>query len=530
MGILKKLTHYGIWQFAVLGGVFYLLAHFPDSFFYEVSRNSLFTIPKEYYINLMYFLLFALLLLIVFLYEQITIYKDKTNGRNYLKDRSMYRRSWFEMMEYFQQSDKYRYRKEEFPEQDWRNSDGIILGKVDKHLIKRDSDAKGNLALFALPGGGKTTSQMITTALRFGGSILAIDIKGDILAITKKFRKIKVFSPDQAEGSCHFNLLYGLKDMAIKDRKIALEQMAMILVPSEKESYFSDGGRDFFCGIALYLLSENPDLTFPNLVKSIIYGNSIEWVKRIRDSDCASAKQYTDSFYNTNERNVAGAYQNLSKKIRPLSNGDLDILLDGQGDCITPQTLEDGYDIYIEIPQNKIATYAPLTTIIVQIFMTSFLSRPDMSTGKKQLPILFLLDEFDQLGFDYETLMTALATLRSKKVSLFMAQQSISQLKRRYGDEGFRGIIDTCGYVCLMSAQDPDNREYFQKLVGKHKVYHSAVSDNEKVLSRSSQEVEEYIFQSQDFNNMGSNVLIYSSGKYILAEKCNLENQEALTL
>ena len=110
-----------------------------------------------------------------------------------------------------------------------------------------------------------------------------------------------------------------------------------------------------------------------------------------------------------------------------------------------------------------------------------------------------------------------------------MAQQSISQLKQKYGDEGFRSIIDTCGYVCLMSAQDPENRRYFQDLIGKRKTLKSSISVNDKI-SRSSQEDEEYIFDSADFNNLGDNVLIYCEGKYIVAEKCNLYNKEALSL
>ena len=111
-----------------------------------------------------------------------------------------------------------------------------------------------------------------------------------------------------------------------------------------------------------------------------------------------------------------------------------------------------------------------------------------------------------------------------------MALQSISQLKQKYGEEGFRGIIDTCGYISLMSAQDPDNRQYFQELVGKRKVLNSSVSKNEKTITRGSQIDEEFIFESGAFNNLGNKVLIYFNGKYIVAEKCNLNNKEALSL
>lgn len=528
--ILKNLTHYGIWQFFILGLIFFFLSSYLAGLLSGLLSFEFFKPPKELFLYLLYFAFAVVLFLIVFNYEKNTIYKDKTHGRNFRSDFITYRRSWSEMIDFFATSDKYRLDPKTLPVENWKNTDGIILGHVGNRLVKRNSDDKGNLALFALPGGGKTTSQMITTGLRFGGSILAIDIKGDILSVTKKHRNIKVFSPDCKEGSCSFNPFYGLKDMPVKSRKIILENMATILIPSEKESYFSDGARDFFCGIALYMLHENVSVTFPEVVKEIILGNGIDWVMRIKDSSCVEAQEYTNSFYGTNEKNTSGCYLNLSKKIRPFSNGDLNYLLSGEGDCISPETLESGIDVYIEIPQDKIKTYAPLTTILIQTFMNAFLMRADLSTGKKKIPILFLLDEFNELNFDYDTLMTALATLRSKKVSLFMAMQSISQLKQKYGDEEFRGIIDTCGYVCLMSAQDPYNRQYFQELIGKRKTLKSSVSVNDNSSSRSSQEDEEYIFDSADFNNLGNNVLIYSEGKYIVAEKCNINNKEALAL
>ena len=528
--ILRTLTHYGIWQFALLGFALYFFATpYLAGLLCNLLTFENFKPPKEIFIYIIYVVIAVVMAIIIFNYLKFAIYRDVTHGRNYRNDAIHYRRPWGEMINYFKNADKYRIDPKTLPVENWKKADGIILGHVGERLVKRDSDAKGNLALFALPGGGKTTSQMITTGLRFGGSVLAIDIKGDILAVTKKHRNIKVFSPDCKEGSCSFNPFYGMKDMPVKARKIALEMIAAILIPTEKESFFSDGGRDFFTGISLYMFHEDPDVTFPEVVQAILLGNAFDWVNKIRESDCPEAQEYTNSFYGTNEKNVAGCYQNLSKKIRPLSNGDLDVLLSGKGDCISPETLEDGFDVYIVIDQDKLDIHSGITTIIIQTFMNAFLMRADLSTGKKIIPILFLLDEFANLNFEYKTLISALSTLRSKKVSIFMAQQSISQLKQKYGDEGFRSIIDTCGYVCLMSAQDPENRRYFQDLIGKRKTLKSSISVNDKI-SRSSQEDEEYIFDSADFNNLGDNVLIYCEGKYIVAEKCNLYNKEALSL
>ncbi len=156
---------------------------------------------------------------------------------------------------------------------------------------------------------------------------------------------------------------------------------------------------------------------------------------------------------------------------------------------------------------------------MVQTFMSAFMKRIDSSSGIKTRPIIFLLDEFPQLHFDWDTLSTALSTLRSKNVSLFMAQQSIAQLESKYGSNHYREIIDNCRYISIMSAQDPKSRTFFQQLIGTEKVLKVSNSQNNKDSSRNVTEAREYIYQPEDFSNLEEDVVIYMNGKYIQAQK-----------
>ena len=213
-----------------------------------------------------------------------------------------------------------------------------------------------------------------------------------------------------------------------------------------------------------------------------------------------------------------------------LSRIPCDLLDGGGGNCITAADLDSGQDIYIEIPQAKIKQLAPVTTLIVQNFLTAFMSRPDKSSGKKLRPILFLLDEFPQLQFDFDSLNSALSTLRSKGVSLFLAMQSISQLQQRYGDAGFKTILDTCSIVSVMSAQEPSSREWFSKLCGERHIYKVSTSSGgttsgESNASRTISEEWEPVFRPADFGSLRDrekgkdDVIIVYNGKYVRAEK-----------
>ena len=180
-------------------------------------------------------------------------YQQKTQ-RGYQQDRKRY--SGFssdELEEHFANADPYQMDVSELPVKDWHDAKGVILGKVGNHLIRRGSAEAGNLAVFGLPGTGKTLAQLVPTALRFGGSTVVIDIKGDILEYTKDERNIKVFSPEDPGTSCHFNPLGGVRNMDAAELRVFLESLALAILPDpkEKEHYFTEGGRDFFCGVAL---------------------------------------------------------------------------------------------------------------------------------------------------------------------------------------------------------------------------------------------------------------------------------------
>ena len=449
----------------------------------------------------------------------------KATKRSYYKDRIAFRRPYATLKRFYMTADPYRLDEETLPVERWQDAEGVILGKIGDRLIKRPSSGVGNLAVFSLPGGGKTTSQIIPSAMRFKGAVLAVDIKGDILNFAQKHGKriIQVFDPENPEHSAHYNPFDGIDKLTELERKTAIEQIALVLMPDTGErdgKYFLDGGRDYFCGVALYMLYNDFETTLPKVAKAIVEGNAFDWAKTVVGGPCNLAKSYLASYIGSNEKNVAGAYGVVAKAVRPFAYGALADLLEPDQYSISPASLEIGFDIYIEIPQDKIKLYAPVTTIIVQQFLMAFMQRKDISTGEELRPILFLLDEFPQLQFDYDTLMAALSTLRSKRVSLFLAFQSIAQANHRYGDAGFRAIMDTCAYISIMSAQDPDSRDYFSRLCGTHNYLKVTTSyDSNKQKTRSISEEREPVFQPADFGNLGDDVVIVANGKYVRVKK-----------
>lgn len=481
-------------------------------------------------------------------------YKKLTN-RNYSKDHHEFNKMYGELVQFWSNNDPYKMEVDDLPVEDWHKSDGVILCKYkdrmgNYRLIKRDSNANGNLVSFGLPGSGKSTTQAATTAARFnsrlkkgGCGVFAISIKGDLLNFVRGKRKnIKVFTPDKEEGSCHYNPLDGVAQMNLTERRSFVEQMSIIICPDEQgenSAFFVNGARDYFCAIALYLLhlhdtgERSGELKFPEIVDAILSGNVFDVTITIKNSNCKIAGEYSNSYEGSSEKNVSGIYNHLCKCVRPFNTGALRTLFDGEGNCITPNDLNTG-DIYIDVPQDKYQIYAPAMAIIITNFLMAFMRRDDVSSNQKVVPIMFLLDEAVQLNLDFSILSQAMSTLRSKKVSLFLLMQSIAQLEGRYGEAHAREIIDLCAYISVFNAQDPKSRKFFQELVGRRKILKRSTSlsssggNQNNTSGVSVSETDEFIFEAADFGDLNLKnkkskkttyrVMVYANGKYIVGE------------
>ena len=549
-----KIKYYGIIPIVLFGLALFI---FKDTIF-ELFLSITDTREGDALYKIDY-LIVNLGLLAMWVYFSFTSLRDKRyrmlTDRSYGKDHSDFNKTYGGLVQFFTTNDKYKMDIEDLPIEDWHKADGVILCKYkdragNYRLVKRDSDANGNLASFGLPGCGKSTTQAATTAARFnsklkkgGCGVFAISIKGDLLNFVRDKRKnIKVFTPDKAEGSCHYNPFDGLSKMNATERRSFIENMSIIICPDEQgenSAFFVNGARDYFCAIAHYLLflhdtgKREGELKFPELVDAILLGNVFDVTITIKNSGCKIAGEYSNSYEGSSEKNVSGIYNHLCKAVRPFNTGALRTLFDGEGDCIKPSDLNKG-DIYIDVPQDKYQIYAPAMAIIITNFLMAFMRRDDVSSNKKVVPIMFLLDEAVQLNLDFTLLSQAMSTLRSKKVSIFLLMQSVAQLEGRYGEAHAREIIDLCAYISVFNAQDPKSREYFQKLVGRRKMLKRSTSltssggNKNDTSGVSVSEVDEYIFEAADFGDLNiknkrtkeitRKVMVYANGKYIVGE------------
>jgi type IV secretory pathway TraG/TraD family ATPase VirD4 len=480
-----------------------------------------------------YLLLATIWFMTVFMVCRNKRYRYKT-GRNFMHDSGKYKRSYAELVEYFQDSDPHKLDTSDFKAEPWRSAKGLIFGTDKGKLIKIPSNSECNIAVFGPPGSGKTSGIAIINAISFQGSVLAVDVKGDLYNYVSNHtnRKIVRFCPDSPTAltdSVRFDPFAELKHMDDTDKKLYLESMATVLIADEGGSdgnYFTSRARKMFQGITHLILHGNPDASFPDVIHAILQGNVFDWVTKARESDCEAAKELLSSLYGNNEKNVTAAYDALTTALVHFSNPVLDELLSNKGHCVSIKTLENGNDLYLQISQEHLDAYAPLFTLLIQSMSTAFTKRPDSSTGVKNRPILMLLDEFPQLTFSYKLINSNLSTLRSKSVICMVIQQNLSQLEYRYQPTGARSILGNCNYQIILGSNDINSSKVFSDTFGVRKVL--KISNSETIAQnnstgRSVQESTEKIFSPEYFGDLSANnkMVIYFKGKYCECQKLN---------
>lgn len=459
--------------------------------------------------------------------------------RSFISDTRKYGLTYKDLVEFFKDADPHRFDTSVFPEKSWHETTGIIFGRDGKKLISIPSNSECNCAIFGPPGTGKTSSIAIMSAMQFAGSVVAVDIKGDVYNYVSKHsdRKILRFCPDSPnalQDSCHFDPFANIKTMNATEQRLYIENMAAILIPdstgTSDGNYFSSRGRKIFIGVTFLLLHENDQhITFPDLVHAILQGNIFDWVKKAIDSDCQTSKEYLASFMGNSEKNVTSAYDALTTALVPFSNPVLDKLLSPKGETLSMEKLESGIDLYLQISQENLQTYAGLFTLIIQTLSTAFTKRPDTSTTSTRAnnrPILLLLDEFVQLTFPYQIINSNMSTLRSKSVICMIIMQNLSQLEYKYQPAGARALLGTCNYQIVLGSNDLRTSQEFSDIFGYRKTLKISTSTTTSTMTSTGQSVQESlekVFPPEYFSDLPADkkMIIYFKGKYIECTKLN---------
>lgn len=349
----------------------------------------------------------------------------------------------------------------------------LLFGELGKSFVAPPSGAFPHAIMVAPTGSGKGVGVVLPNLFMFGGSAIVLDVKGENHAITSAWRKKRLkqavwyFAPyDEERGSHSFNPLAKIAAIENPSRRYnAIEAMIDIFltVDDPRIEGFLRQGKTLLIAACLYAIEKGVptlgyahDLLFvgdkPKEYAAYAADAKDERVKKIFASFATQHGGILDS--NLNVIGGAGLSAWNTPAIRDATDrSDFDFATFRR----SPQTL------YISIPALQLKTVAPLVRLLIGAALSEFQSHEPRADEPHQ--VLFLLDEFDQLG-RMPVIIEALKTARSYGVRFLIITQTIPGLQTVYRPDEVKSFLGASAIQVFMTPADDETAQVISQALG----------------------------------------------------------------
>jgi len=330
--------------------------------------------------------------------------------------------------------------------------------------------------VFAGSGGFKTTSVTIPTALKWGGTLIALDPSNEVVPMVKAHRSnagrdVIVLDPKHPEVG--FNAL----DWIGQHGGTKEEDIAAVASWIMSESGRASGVRDdFFRASGLQLLTaiiadvclsggtEKREQTL-RTVRMNLSEPEPQLRARLQEiydnSESDFVKENVAAFVNMTPETFSGVYANAIKETHWLSYPNYAGLVSGST-FSTDDIASGKTDVFVALDLKTLESHAGLARVIIGSFLNAIYNRDGAMPGRT----LFLLDEVARLGF-MRILETARDAGRKYGITLLMIYQSIGQMRETYGGrDATSKWFESASWISFSAINDPETAEYISRRCG----------------------------------------------------------------
>ncbi|MBB4581574.1 type IV secretion system protein VirD4 [Rhizobium aethiopicum] len=333
---------------------------------------------------------------------------------------------------------------------------------------------------------GKGVGIVIPTLLTFNGSVLALDVKGELFELTSRARRTKgdrifKFSPLDKDGRTHcYNPVLDIVAMPPERRFTEARRMAHNLIAAKGKGAegFIDGARDLFvAGVLACIERGNPTI---GAVYDLFAAPGEKYKLFAQLAEESKIPEVTRIFDNMagNDTKIITSYTSV------LGDGGLNLWADpmvknatSRSDFSIYNLRRDPTSVYLCVSPNDLEVIAPLVRLFFQQ-VVSILQR-EMPKKDEIFEVLFLLDEFKHLG-QLEAIETAVTTIAGYKGRFMFIIQSLSALTGAYEQAGKENFLSNTGVQVFMATADDETPEYISKAIGEYTFRQKTRSYNPK--------------------------------------------------
>lgn len=380
------------------------------------------------------------------------------------------------------------------------NPRSIVLGTFQGQRGPRffHWDEEGHLLTIAPTRSGKGVTAIIPNLLRYKGSAVVLDPKGELYATTSKWRRENVgpvyrLAPfdDGTNPSTAAFLRNGYNPLTRVRSQSDARALADLMFPADPRAsaFFIEDAVAFVTATILYVKKKCPEpLRHLGTVRRFLATPLDEFramaALMARQDDMPSVQEAAN--------NVLGKDRGKAlPTLRDTLNAKLSLWSDdgiyrtcSQHDFDFEDLKDRPATVYIDVPFDFIAPYAPWLKVILRSALSAMTRNPT----RPDIPVLFILDEFLSLGA-YPEFRDAIRTHAGAGVRLWFFLQDEGALREHYPQDAWRPFFN-CSVKQFFGIDDPLTGGLVGSYLGQTTVAYRSFSGNRDLSAEPSDSVE----------------------------------------
>lgn len=355
---------------------------------------------------------------------------------------------------------------------------GFALGKVKGPGGKSQlltSKVFPHALVVAPTGRGKTSGFAIPNLLVWKGSVVALDVKGELFHETSRHRasqgdKVFRFAPtDWADRRSHrYNPLLRIAQLEDPEQQqMELQLLASLFLQSENDKVkgLLEGGIELFVAAGL-LAFERGKPTLGEIYRIASDGGDKQVAYRhlsTRVKNEAARRIFIRLASTNNDTLTSYLSLLMTSGLNQWSNPAIDRATE-VSDFDFRNIRKTPMSVYLVVAPNMVK---PLAALIRLFFSDLIASMQAKEPGESEpWPVMILLDEFNRLG-KMPIVVESIETLRSYRGHLAVITQTIPALDEIYGENTRRALQGNAGVKLYLTPSDEKTVEELSKAVGK---------------------------------------------------------------
>jgi type IV secretion system protein VirD4 len=356
----------------------------------------------------------------------------------------------------------------------------VLLGTAARRLIGRTDDR--HIITKAGSRAGKSRSVLIPNLLRYRGSIVVIDPKGELAEATAHVRarfgqKVFILDPFNVRGNgTHGHnpcaeLLRSKRERLTAD---AAQLADALIIDQPKDPHWTDSAKNLIMGLVLYLLVHDPkNLSLKTLRRLLSNADALYRVLEVMTisdaldgviSNVGSAFlakfRVRDGTPEANDE-MLSVLATCNAQTRPLDDLDAvfrrhDFDMEIFSKSETPTT------VYLILP----ATLIPTHSRWLRVFVTQLIAAMERCPiHRSRLPLWLILEEFAALGY-MRSIEAAAGYCAGFGVKLWTILQDLTQIRTHYPNS-WETFLGNAGIIQAFGNFDVTTTKYLSELLGQ---------------------------------------------------------------